>query len=134
MDADAMKRFALERVEALFNRGESTGWRSSSPPDFVNHEAWPGEDPGYEGFKLRLRRLHDAISDLRMEVHEVIAEGDLVAYRATLSGRHTGALLGIPPTNGSFGVQHMHMLRIRTGRHRSTGRPGTTSGCSSSSA
>ncbi len=116
MDADAMKRFALERVEALFDRGEIDRVEEFVTPDFVNHEAWPGEDPGYEGFKLRLRRLHEAISDLRMEVHEVIAEGDLVAYRATLSGRHTGALLGMPPTGGSFRVQHMHMLRIRDGR------------------
>jgi steroid delta-isomerase-like uncharacterized protein len=116
MDADAMKRFALERVEALFNRGEIDRVEEFVTPDFVNHEAWPGEDPGYEGFKLRLRRLHDAISDLRMEVHEVIAEGDLVAYRATLSGAHTGALLGVPPTNRPFSVQHMHMLRIRDGK------------------
>ncbi len=116
MDADAMRRFAVERVDALFNRGEVDRVEEFVTPDFVNHEAWPGEDPGYEGFKLRLRRLHDAISDLRMEVHEVVAEGDLVAYRATLSGTHTGPLLGIPPTGRSFRVQHMHMLRIRDGK------------------
>jgi steroid delta-isomerase-like uncharacterized protein len=116
VDADAMKRFAAERVEALFNRGEVDRVEELVTPDFVNHEAWPGEDPGYEGFRLRLQRLHEAISDLHMEIHESLAEGDLVAYRATLSGTHTGPLLGIPATGRSFRAQHMHMLRLRDGR------------------
>ena len=47
---------------------------------------------------------------------EVVAAGDLVAYRATLSGTHEGELLGMPPTGRSFAVQHMHMLRMRDGR------------------
>jgi steroid delta-isomerase-like uncharacterized protein len=116
VDAEAMRRFAVERVEALFNRGELDRVEEFVTPDFVNHEAWPGEDPGYEGFRLRLRRLHDAFPDLHMTVREVLADGDLVAYRAELSGTHRGALLGIPPTGRSFRVQHMHMLRVRDGR------------------
>ena len=111
-----MKRFAVERVEALFNRGELDRVEEFVTEDFVNHEAWPGEDPGYEGFRLRLQRLHDAISGLHMEVHEVVAGDDLVAYRATLSGTHEGELLGIRPTGRSFRAQHMHMLRMRDGR------------------
>ncbi|MEQ9335960.1 MAG: ester cyclase, partial [Miltoncostaeaceae bacterium] len=51
-----------------------------------------------------------------MEVHEVVAGGDLVAYRATLSGVQTGPLQGIPPTDRPFTARHMHMLRMRDGR------------------
>ena len=66
VDADAMRPARRrERVEALFNRGEIDRIEEFVTPDFVNHEAWPGEDPGYEGFRLRMRRLHEAISDLR---------------------------------------------------------------------
>jgi len=116
MTADDMKRFARERVEVLFNRGELDRVEEFVTPDFVNHEAWPGEDPGFEGFRLRLRRLHEAFSEMRMEVLEVVAGDDLVAYRAELSGVHTGTLLGIPPTGRSFTAQQMHMLRLRDGR------------------
>ena len=93
-----MKRFAVERVEVLFNRGELDRVEEFVTEDFVNHEAWPGEDPGYEGFRLRLRRLHEAIPDIHLEVEDVIAEGDTVAYRATLSGTHRGELMGMAPT------------------------------------
>jgi steroid delta-isomerase-like uncharacterized protein len=116
MDADAARRFARDRVEVLFNRGELHRVEEFVTNDFVNHEAWPGEDPGFEGFRLRLRRLREAIPDLHMDVHEVLADGDLVAYRATLAGTHRGPLLGIPPTGRGFRVQQMHMLRMRDGR------------------
>ena len=116
MDPQEMERFARERVEVLFNRGEVDRIEEFVTPDFVNHEAWPGEDPGFEGFRLRMRRLHEAISELHMEVQDVVAGGDLVAYRATLSGVHTGPLLGIPATGKRFSARHMHMLRMRDGR------------------
>ena len=117
MDPEAMRRFAVERVEALFNRGELDRIEEFVTPDFVNHEAWPGEDPGYEGFRLRMRRLHEAIPDLRMEVHEVVADGRPRGLPGDALGHaHRGQLLGMPPTGRPFRVQHMHMLRMRDGR------------------
>lgn len=116
MDAQDARQFARERVEALFNRRELDRVEEFVTEDFVNHEAWEGEDPGYEGFRLRLARLHDAFPDLHMQVHEVMADGDLVAYRATLTGTHEGKLFGMEPTGKSFQVEHMHMLRMRDGK------------------
>lgn len=116
MDPISMRRFARERVEALFNRGELERVEEFVTPDFVNHEAWHGEDPGVEGFRLRLRRLHDAFPDMRMQVEDMVAEGDRVAYRATLTGTHRGELLGIPATGRSFRAQQMHFLRLEDGR------------------
>jgi predicted ester cyclase len=51
-----------------------------------------------------------------MRVEDVLADGDLVAYRATVTGTHRGELLGIPPTDRSFRVEHMHFLRLRDGK------------------
>ncbi len=116
MDTETVRRWTAERVEVLFNRGEVDRVEEFVTPDFVNHEAWPGEDPGYEGFRLRLTRLREAFPDFHMEVRECLVDGDLVAYRAEVTGTHRGPILGIPPTGRSFRVQHMHMLRLRDGR------------------
>lgn len=116
MSPEDARQFARDRVEALFNRRELDRVEEFVTEDFVNHEAWEGEDPGYEGFRLRLSRLHDAFPDLHMQVHEVMADGDLVAYRATLTGTHDGTLFGMEPTGKSFQVEHMHMLRVRDGK------------------
>lgn len=123
MEPAAIKAFARERVEALSKRGEIDRVEEFVTEDFVNHEAWPGEDPGDEGFRLRPGRLHAGVPDIHMELHEVVAGDDPVAYRATLSGTHLGELLGVAPTGRRFRVQHMHMLRMRDGRsseHRAT--------------
>ncbi len=73
-----MKSFARDRTETLFNRGELDRVEQFVTEDFVNHEAWPGEDPGYEGFRLRLRRLHTGVPNIHMEIHEVVAGDELV--------------------------------------------------------
>lgn len=111
-----MRSFARERVEVLFNRGELDRVEEFVTPGFVNHEAWPGEDPGPEGFRVRLARLREAFPDLRMEVEDVIADGDRVAYRATLTGTHEGELLGLAPTGRPFRAAQMHWLRLEDGR------------------
>lgn len=110
-----MKQFAADRAEVLFNRGDLDRIPEFITEDYINHEAWEGEAPGYEGFRIRMQRLHDAFTDMRLELFETIAEGDLVAYRAELSGVHTGELLGIRPTGRPFRVQQMHFLRMRDG-------------------
>jgi hypothetical protein len=43
-----------------------------------------------------------SFSDLKMEVVELVAEGDTVAARFTCSGTHTGVWLGHPPTHRRF--------------------------------
>jgi steroid delta-isomerase-like uncharacterized protein len=115
-DPEATRRWALERVEALFNRGDLDRVEEFVTPDFVNHEAWPGEARGPEGLRWRLERLRGAIPDFHMRVEDVVVEGDRVAYRATVTGTHRGELLGMPPTNRAFEVQHMHFLRLHEGR------------------
>jgi predicted ester cyclase len=49
-------------------------------------------------------------------LHEVVAEGDLIVGRMTLSGTHQGDYLGVPGTSRSFTVQHLHMYRVTDGQ------------------
>ncbi len=57
-----------------------------------------------------------AFSDLRMTIEEIVAEGDLVVTRWNGRGRHTGDLLGLPPTGRETFTTGMDMLRIRDGK------------------
>ena len=58
-----------------------------------------------------------AIPDIHLEIHDVVAGDDLVAYRATLSGTHRGrAARHAAHRAVASRVQHMHMLRMRDGR------------------
>ena len=58
-----------------------------------------------------------AFPDFRMEVVELIAEGDKVAAHFKCSGTHEGEWRGTPPTGRRFeGVDDVYILTIRDGR------------------
>ena len=67
-------------------------------PDFVDHNPFPGQRPGLQGVKDSFNEFRRSFSDSRMEIEELIAEGDRVVSRATMYGRHTGDFNGLPPT------------------------------------
>ena len=54
--------------------------------------------------------------DLRFEVRDEIAEGDKVVQLVTMSGRHTGPLMGREPTDRTFAVRHIYIWRIADGK------------------
>jgi predicted ester cyclase len=55
-------------------------------------------------------------ADLAFDIHHVIGEGDTVAVHCTLTGRHTGDLMGIPPTGRPVATPMVHILRFRDGK------------------
>jgi predicted ester cyclase len=84
--------------------------------DCVDHSARPGEPEGIEGVTRTMYWLHSVFSDLRFNIHHVIGEGDTVAVHCTLTGRHTGELMGIAPTNRPVATPMIHILRFRDGK------------------
>jgi predicted ester cyclase len=60
--------------------------------------------------------LRTAFPDLHFEIEELVAEGDTVAGRLTMSGTHEGPLMGTPPTGRSVRQDHMHFVRFRDGK------------------
>ena len=60
--------------------------------------------------------LRTAFPDLHFTIEELVAEGDIVAGRLTMSGTHEGPLMGIPPTGRAVRQDHMHFVRFRDGK------------------
>ncbi len=57
-----------------------------------------------------------AFSEIRVTAEQVVAEGDMVAVRWTARGRHTGHLIGLPPTGRETVTTGIDMLRIADGK------------------
>ena len=77
----------------------------------VDHFAPPGTPGGLEGARQTLGMFLTAFPDLHFTVEDLIAEGDKVVARATLSGTQQGAFMGIPPTG-----KHVTMTGIDINR------------------
>jgi predicted ester cyclase len=71
------------------------------------------------GLKRYYTDLRRAFSDLRLEVHEnigVLVEGDLVAVRTVITGRHTGDFAGVAATGRPIQTSASHIFRVRDGQ------------------
>ncbi len=111
-----IKTTARRSWEEIIPNGDAAAVAEVMHADCVDHSARPGEPQGIEGAVQHMRWLHSAFSDLKFEIHHVIGEGDTVAVHCTLTGRHTGDLMGIPPTNGPVAIPMVHILRFRDGK------------------
>lgn len=115
MTEEQLKALTLEGFERMFNNGELEYVEQAAARDAVDHQEPEGTD-----FVAHLREviatLRTAFPDLRFEVHEVLAEGEIVACRSTMTGTHQGPLnigpmAALPVTGARIEVAHMHFFR-----------------------
>ena len=102
--------------EELLNGGNLEVAEDLVAPEFLNHEAPPGRDRGPESMRGLATMLRTAFPDLHFTIEELVAEGDTVAGRLTMSGTHRGPLMGMPPTGRSVRQDHMHFVRFQNGK------------------
>ena len=115
--AEAENKALFRRTyEELLNRGNLDVADELVAPEFINHEAPPGKDRGPESMRGLATMLRTAFPDLRFEIEELVAEGDTVAGRLTMSGTHEGPLMSTPPTGRSVRQEHMHFVRFEGGK------------------
>jgi predicted ester cyclase len=70
------------------------------------------EQVGLDGFKQRIAGHHAGVSDLRMTIHDLVVEGNLVALRWSFQGTHDGTWLGRPATGRTFTLNGMNLERL----------------------
>ena len=85
--------------------------------DSEDHDSFPGmPDTGPEAYRMVFGASLAAFPDFHMEVHDMVAEGDLVAVRMTISGTHEGEFAGMPATGKSFSVSHLETFEVKDGQ------------------
>jgi steroid delta-isomerase-like uncharacterized protein len=85
-------------------------------PDAQIRTPAPIEATGAQLLKELFGRLHRAFPDLHITVEELIAEGDKVVIRDTVTGTHQGEYMGIPPTGKPITYNEIHIGRFANGR------------------
>ena len=83
--------------------------------DFTDHD--PGDyAPTREGLKNFFRDFRTAFPDLALDVEEMVATDDYVAFRYTARGTHQGEFMGHAPTGRSIEAPGMQIGKFRDGR------------------
>jgi predicted ester cyclase len=70
-------------------------------PDALISTPLPIEATGADLLKEVFGRLHRAFPDLHITIEDLIAEGDKVVARDTVTGTHQGEYIALPPTGKS---------------------------------
>lgn len=81
--------------------------------DYVLH---PEGVRGVDGLTEMVKGYRRALAGLRVTIDHQFAEGDFVATRSTVSGRHEGELNGIQPTGREVTFSCLTISRCRNGK------------------
>jgi predicted ester cyclase len=115
MSNEQLKALTLEGFERMFNHGDLDYVAQAIAPGAVDHQ-----EPAGTAFVAHLKEvittLRTAFPDLRFEVHEILADADIVACRSTMTGTHQGPLnigpmAALAITGTRIEVPHMHFFR-----------------------
>jgi steroid delta-isomerase-like uncharacterized protein len=110
----------LSRLDSAMNSGDAELIAQTIDdvfaPDVRVGTPLPLETSGAEAMKEVFVRLLQAFPDLHITVEDVIAEGDKVVCRNTVTGTHLGDYLGIPPTGRSVTYKEIMIARFDNGR------------------
>jgi predicted ester cyclase len=86
--------------------------------DFVNHTAPPGSPKGPEGVIYFFNQLlKPAFPDLKVTIHDMVAEGDKVTTRKSFYATHKGEFFGIKPTSKSVVMDVIDIIQLREGKY-----------------
>jgi steroid delta-isomerase-like uncharacterized protein len=104
-----------ETVRRLFTEidGHNAGYlRAVASDDFVCR--FPGA-PGpldQAGLIQIFDEFVAALPDVRHNIDDILAEGDRVVVRLTITGTHRGPLMGIPASNAAIRISAINQFRF----------------------
>jgi predicted ester cyclase len=112
MSIESNKAIVRRLVEEGINQANETIFLDLLDRDVVDHYAPPGLPPGREGWNMNRKMFRAAFPDARWAIEDIVAEGDLVAARATFTGTHRGEFFSISATSKRVTIQAMHICRL----------------------
>lgn len=126
---DELKALCSRSINIMAD-GNLSDFEAVVHPDARNREA-AAEPPATRGtgpaaFYATALWLRSAYADLHWEIHDIVADGDLVVAHATMSGRQVRTFVGygpdgapaqaFPALNRTFATTQTHWLRVADGK------------------
>jgi steroid delta-isomerase-like uncharacterized protein len=119
-DQEPSNKATLRRLQEALSSGD---WELISKtiddvvaPDALISTPLPIEATGAELLKEVFGTLHRAFPDLHITIEDLIAEGDKVVARNTVTGTHQGEYMGLPRTGRSITYNEIFIVRFTGGR------------------
>ena len=106
----------VRRYQEIYNNNNLEALSEVLADNLLTPRILPGVPPGLEGARAAHRIMLLGFPDYQTVIEDLIAEGDKVAARITMTGTHTGDFMGIPPTGTQVKFSGMFIVRINEGK------------------
>jgi predicted ester cyclase len=116
MSTEANKAVVRHFVEKLKSGMNLEAIDDDFAADAVFHWSDPQMPPNAEGLRMLAHSFFAGFSDIQTQVEVILAEGDLVADRETITARHTGEFMGMAATGKTVHWAENHIYRVRDGK------------------
>ena len=111
------KKVVQRFVEELVNAGNYELTKELIAADYVRHDSDVSEEErGPDPFVETLQMMEEAFPNGEVTIEEMIAEDDLVAFRARWRATHGGEFMGIEPSGETTEHTGMAMHRVKNGK------------------
>lgn len=106
------KEILIQSLDILRGKADTEIAKDIYTPNYDDHSGAPQRGP--ERVLAVREQARTAFPDLDYDIEEVIAEGDIVAFRMVMKGTHEGPLpgSGLPGTGKQVQVRQLHMVRF----------------------
>jgi len=113
MSASEANKAAVRDCFEQASQGNFGALHSIVTPDYVCH---PEDARGADGLAEMVQGYRTAFPDLSVTIEQQFTEGDYVATRTTIRGRHDGELMGTPPSGRQVEFTGLTISRCRDGK------------------
>ena len=112
MSIEENKTLAGRWLDEIWNKVNLAAVDELCTTNFTFSYAAPGVSNDREGYKQTVIMLTSGVSDLKVTLEDMVAEGDKVAVRWKGNSKHTGEYMGIPPTGKQLSMTGISIARI----------------------
>jgi steroid delta-isomerase-like uncharacterized protein len=111
------KKVVRSLVDELWNKGNLQVADELIAPAYLHHDpSSPDFGKGPESEKKRVNLYRTAFHDFRLNIEDLLAEGETVVARWSCRGVHKGDLNGIAPTGKQFAITGVTIARLSNGK------------------
>ena len=112
MSLEERKAIVRWGLRELWNEGNLDVIDEAVAADAVIHDSIDGDLYGADELKDLIATYRAAFPDVRVTIHDQVAEGDLVVTRYTATGTQAGALGTSPPTGRNVTIAGVSIARF----------------------
>ena len=107
---------ALEKFAEAANTGNFQLFYDVVLPACIDHDAAPGQANGPAGYCTLFAEFRAAFPDFHAAPDTIVADEDSIAMAYTMTGTHTGPLMGFPPTGKKMKIRGVQIFKFKDGK------------------